>query len=136
MDQEKRLHRRIECSGHASVQINPSEPLGGARILDLSEGGCLVEFLRPPKLELDAKVEIFFCVNNLPFRVLGLVRSIHSATKLGFQFFQLRERKRLQIMDLIEELKEDLAKRVSGATRRRRMRLHRNGLDSDAEFRE
>lgn len=111
MDKERRQFPRMECSGTASVQLDPSEPLCAARILDVSAGGCLVKFQRPQSIELDTRVELLFCVNNLPFRVRGIAKSIRSSTVVGFQFPQLRERIRYQLEDLVQELKESRVKR-------------------------
>lgn len=65
-----------------------------------------MEFQRPQKIEPEAKVELIFSVNNLPFHVLGIAKSFRSETMVGFQFPQLRERIRYQLEDLVQELKD------------------------------
>jgi len=87
------------------MQITPDEPLCRARIVDLSVEGCLLVLLEPQILREDTLVELTFCVNNLPFRVRAQAKSIRTDAKIGFQFPHLSERVRLQLEDLIEELK-------------------------------
>jgi len=85
--------------------ITPGEPACLGRIANLSVEGCLLVFQEPLILERDALVELTFCVKNLPFRVRAQAKSIRSDTEIGFLFPQLRDRIKLQLEDLIEELK-------------------------------
>jgi hypothetical protein len=104
LTQENRSHPRMDCAGTASVLITPGEPVCLAGVVDLSVLGCLLAFHEPLTLERDALVELTFCVNNLPFRVRAQAKSIRSNTRIGFEFPQLRDRIKLQLEDLIEEL--------------------------------
>jgi hypothetical protein len=81
-----------------------TEPIRYAKILNLSAEGCLLELKVPPDLVPDTIVEITFTVNKLPFRVRGRVKAVQSATKVGFHFFALSQRVRLQLQDMVEEL--------------------------------
>jgi hypothetical protein len=107
---ELRRSPRLECSGLASVQTLPAcEMPYPAKIINLSVGGCLMEFERPMALIQDEIVELLFCVNQMPFRVSGQVRVIRSVKLVGFQFPQLNDRVRSQLEELIGELIEHLA---------------------------
>lgn len=105
MYSEKRRHRRIDCSGGATMQVSPNGTAVRARVLDVSVEGCLLQFLKTPKLEIEQTVDLTFTVNNLPFHVLAQVRSLREHQKVGLQFPQLRERIRLQLEDLVDELR-------------------------------
>lgn len=109
--EELRKSPRLQCSGQAGVQTLPAcEKPCPAKIMNLSIGGCLMEFERPLTLVMDEIVELIFCVNHMPFRVRGKVRAIHSETLVGFQFPLLSDRIRRQLEDLVGELIEHLAK--------------------------
>src|ERR1035438_6244682 len=107
--EELRRSPRLQCSGTAGIQTLPAcdKPVP-AKIVDLSIGGCLMEFETPKALAVDEIVELIFCVNHMPFRVRGKVRMIHSETLMGFQFPQLSDRIRMQLEDLVGELIERL----------------------------
>ncbi|MGA3346103.1 MAG: PilZ domain-containing protein [Terracidiphilus sp.] len=109
--EELRRSPRLQCSGTAGIQTLPAcdKPVP-AKIIDLSIGGCLMEFESPKELAIDEIVELIFNVNHMPFRVRGKVRMIHSRTLMGFQFPQLSDRIRMQLEDLVGELIERLAK--------------------------
>jgi hypothetical protein len=109
--EELRRAPRLQCSGLAGIQTLPAvEKPCPAKIVNLSIGGCLIESERPLKLAVDEIVELIFCVNHMPFRVRGRVRSIRSETLIGFQFPQLSDRVRMQLQDLVGELIDHLKK--------------------------
>jgi hypothetical protein len=109
--EELRRAPRLQCSGLAGIQTLPAvEKPCPAKIINLSVGGCLIESEVPLTLAMDEIVELIFCVNHMPFRVRGKVRSIRSATLMGFQFPQISDRVRRQLEDLVGELIERLAK--------------------------
>jgi hypothetical protein len=105
MTQDNRKVPRLECAGTASLQITPDGPAYVGAIADLSARGSLLEFSEPLILARDAVVELTFCVKCLPFRVRAQAKSIRSKTRIGFLFLELRDRTRLQLEDLIEEMK-------------------------------
>ncbi|MGD0942248.1 MAG: PilZ domain-containing protein [Terracidiphilus sp.] len=108
---ELRKAPRLQCSGLAGIQTLPAvEKPCPAKIINLSIGGCLMEFERPLQLATDEIVELIFCVNHMPFRVRGQVRAIRSETLVGFQFPMLSDRIRRQLEDLVGELIDHLKK--------------------------
>jgi c-di-GMP-binding flagellar brake protein YcgR len=112
MEWDKRRSPRFECRGAASVRIAVGEPPCQARIVDLSLDGCLLVSQRPHGLTQDMKVELIFEVRHLPFRVRGQVKVLRSETMVGFEFVNLTDRVRRDLYALIEELKEEIIKRV------------------------
>lgn len=111
MGEALRRSPRLSCSGLAGVQTLPvcDKPCP-SKIMDLSIGGCLMEFERPLTLAIDEVVELIFCVNHMPFRVRGKVRMIRSEKLVGFQFPLLSDRVRRQLEDLVGELIENAAR--------------------------
>jgi hypothetical protein len=110
---EKRRHTRILCTGNAGVQMRAGEPFYPARIVNLSEGGCLMAFEKPQSLAQDTMVELSFQINNLPFRVSGQVKGIRSDARVGLKFPVLSERVRRQLEDLVEDLIDNIVKRFA-----------------------
>jgi len=115
--EELRQSPRLECTGLAGIQTLPvSEMPCPARIVNLSVGGCLMELKSPLTLAVDEVVELIFNVNQMPFRVRGIVRVIRSEKMVGFQFPPMSKRSRGQLEELISELVMRL------------VRLHRDSL--------
>jgi hypothetical protein len=123
---ELRRSQRLQCSGHADIQLLPAyeRPIPG-KIVNLSVDGCLVALQRPLDLVMDEMVELIFCVNQMPFRVRGKVRSIRSEMLIGFQFPGPSHRVRERLEDLIKELIEHLAKQQNGGIESRPRLLRR-----------
>lgn len=110
---EKRRYLRIECSGSAGVQLAAGEPVVPAKIVNLSAGGCLMVLEKAQPIAQDMMVELTFHINHLPFRVRGQAKAIRSGTQIGFQFLQVGTRVRREIEDLIDELIENVVKRIA-----------------------
>jgi hypothetical protein len=113
MDWEKRRNPRFECRGVASVQTAAGDPPCPARIVDLSLEGCQLIFQKRQSFPKDKRVELTFEVDHLPFRVRGQVKAIRSDKIAGFQFLELSERARRALEALIQELKENILKRIA-----------------------
>jgi c-di-GMP-binding flagellar brake protein YcgR len=113
MDRENRRSPRFDCRGVAGVQKLPAAGTPTpARIENLSEGGCLMELQGPMMLDENEVVELTFEVHHMTFRVQGQVRAIRSAIHIGFQFRNMSEGRKTQILDLIEELEAAAQKRA------------------------
>jgi len=65
----------------------------------------LIELDMPVSLVVDEIVELSFRVNELPFRALAKARALRSDKLIGFQFWDLTERSKMRLRDLIEELR-------------------------------
>ena len=108
MTKEQRRNPRFECTGEAGIQFAAGELPCPAKIVNLSEGGCLLVLKEPRCLSQDTIVELTFGINNLLLRALGQVKAKRSDTTIGFQFTLLSERHKRQLKELIERLVEDL----------------------------
>jgi hypothetical protein len=52
------------------------------------------------------RVETEFHLEGLPFRLGGVIQAIHNRNMVGIRFLDLSERKRQQVLDLIDEIEE------------------------------
>jgi c-di-GMP-binding flagellar brake protein YcgR len=110
---EQRRYPRIACSGEAGIRMAAGESFVPAIVVNLSAGGCLMILEDPQPLPQGMKVELTFQINKLPFRVQGLVKTIRSETRIGFQFSHMDENVRRRLEDLVERLIRELVKRYS-----------------------
>lgn len=106
METERRRHSRLRCSGTADVYLAANGAPYAARVVNLSRTGCLLILRNPQSLARDARVELAFTVNQLPFRVLGEVRAVRSDREFGLHFPALSRRAQMRLEDLVEELSE------------------------------
>ncbi len=103
---EQRRHRRHRCSGSAEVFLTAESAACAGSVVNLSVTGCLLILKEPQRLVRDARVELTFTVNHLPFRVLGEVKAIRSDKEFGLYFPALSQRIRNRLEDLMKELAE------------------------------
>jgi c-di-GMP-binding flagellar brake protein YcgR len=129
---EKRRNPRFECSGIASVQVTDAEAPLPAKLVNLSEEGCLIVLEKPKCLPPDTIVELTFKVNDVSFRVGAQARVIRSETTIGFQFPLLSDRVRKRLADLIEQLIEDLLAKNAIRPHREQRRYPRVGCTGSA----
>jgi c-di-GMP-binding flagellar brake protein YcgR len=87
------------------------------RIQDISAGGCRIRTAEPFPVGIYTRVETEFRVEGLPFRLGGVIQSIHDRGRflVGIRFLDMSERKREQLAMLIEEI-DELAERKDGAS--------------------
>ncbi len=104
MGTELRRHRRLRCSGAAEVYLTADSAPCPARVVNLSRTGCLLVLRGPQPLAHEARVELAFTVNGLPFRVMGLVKAVRSDREFGLHFPALSQRAQMRLEDLVEEL--------------------------------
>lgn len=76
------------------------------RILDVSIGGCRIRFEERFPVGIYRRVEVEFLLDGLPFRLPGVVQSLHDRFTAGIRFVDLSERKREQLLFVIEEITE------------------------------
>jgi hypothetical protein len=75
-------------------------------IVDLSIGGCRIRTDERFPVGIYTRVEIEFYLQGLPFRLGGVIQAIHDRFMVGIRFLDLGERKRQQVLDLIDEIEE------------------------------
>src|SRR5205814_10426867 len=74
------------------------------RILDLSMGGCRIRSLGRFPVGIYRRVETEFKVDGLPFRLAGVVQSLHDKFTVGIRFLDISPRKLDQLAQLMEDI--------------------------------
>jgi c-di-GMP-binding flagellar brake protein YcgR len=76
------------------------------RILDLSLSGCRIRTDERFPVGIYTRVETEFRLDGLPFRLGGVIQAIHDRHMVGIRFLDMSSRKREQVEQLIEEIRE------------------------------
>ena len=76
------------------------------RILDLSLSGCRIRTDERFPVGIYTRVETEFRLEGLPFRLGGVVQVIHDKHTVGIRFLDMSRRKREQVEQLIEDIRE------------------------------
>ncbi|MGC9224802.1 MAG: PilZ domain-containing protein [Terracidiphilus sp.] len=79
------------------------------RIADLSLSGCRVCTEDRFPVGIYTRVETEFHLQGLPFRLGGVIQAIYNRNTVGIRFLDLSDRKRQQVLELIDEIAETLA---------------------------
>jgi c-di-GMP-binding flagellar brake protein YcgR len=85
--------------------INVGSRLRG-RILDLSLGGCRIRTDERFPVGIYTRVETEFQLEGLAFRLGGVTQAIHDKHTVGIRFLDMSSRKREQVEQLIEDIRE------------------------------
>lgn len=103
---ERRKYPRHKLDTSAVLRlIDIAKEIHG-RIVDLSLGGCRIRIEQRFPLGIYRRVEIEFRLDGIPVRLGGVTQSIHDPFNIGIRFVDISERKREQLVQLIEEIKE------------------------------
>jgi c-di-GMP-binding flagellar brake protein YcgR len=103
---ERRVQSREEVDTKAVIfLINIASRLRG-RILDLSPGGCRIRADERFPVGIYTRVETEFRLGGLPFRLGGVIQAIHDRRTVGIRFLDMSSRKREQVTQLIEEIRQ------------------------------
>lgn len=114
---ERRVQPRHPVDTTAIIfMVRAGSELHG-RIQDISGGGCRIRTAEPFGVGIYTRVETEFHVEGLPFRLAGVIQSIHDKGRflVGIRFLDMSERKREQLAMLIEEI-DELAARKAAAS--------------------
>lgn len=76
------------------------------RILDISSGGCRIRTDKRFPVGIYRRVETEFRIDGLPFRLGGVTQAIYDPFNVGIRFLDMSDRKREQLLQLIEEIQE------------------------------
>lgn len=108
---ERRVQSRQEVDTSAVIHlVNVQSHLTG-RILDLSLGGCRIRTDERFPVGIYTRVETEFRLGGLSFRLGGVTQAIHDQRHVGIRFLDMSPRKREQVEQLIEEIREMKEKR-------------------------
>jgi c-di-GMP-binding flagellar brake protein YcgR len=76
------------------------------RILDLSLTGCHIRTDERFPVGIYTRVETEFRLEGLPFRLGGVIQVIHDRHTVGIRFLDMSSRKREQVKQLMEDIRE------------------------------
>jgi hypothetical protein len=105
---ERRVQSREAVDTSAIIHlINVASRLPG-QIVDLSLDGCRIRMEQRFPVGIYTRVETEFFLGGLPFRLGGVIQAIHDRERrsIGIRFLDTSERKREQVEQLIEEIRE------------------------------
>lgn len=116
---DRRACARCAVDSAASVFLLDVRSRIMGRVLDVSLGGCRIRSNERFPVGIYRRVEVEFTLDGLPFRLAGVVQSVHDRHTVGIRLLDLSDRKRAQLAMLIEELlearrREDNAGKESG----------------------
>jgi len=105
---DRRREPRHKVDGTAVLHlVNLGIRMPG-RVQDLSLGGCCIRTDERFILGIYRRIEVEFRIEGLPFRLGGVTQSIHDAHHVGIRFLNVSDRKREQLLQLIQEMDEFL----------------------------
>jgi len=101
-----RIEPRNDVDATAIIRlVNMGADMPG-RILDISSGGCHIRTDSPFPVGIYRRVETEFRLEGLPFRLGGVTQAIYDKFNVGIRFLDMSDRKREQLLQLIEEIQE------------------------------
>jgi len=103
---ERRQQARHSVDTTASIYFIDVAARATGRILDVSMGGCRIRTDARFPVGIYRRVETEFRIDGLPFRLGGVVQSVHDKFTVGIRFLNLSERKADQLSQLMEEIDE------------------------------
>ena len=103
---ERREQSREEVDTTAVIYLIKIASKLSGRILDLSLSGCHIRADERFPVGIYTRVETEFRLEGLPFRLGGVIQSIHDRHNVGIRFLDVSDRKREQVEQLIEEIRE------------------------------
>ena len=103
---ERRQAERHAVDSTATVLLLDARSNVRGRIIDVSISGCRIRFDEKFPVGIYRRVEVEFLLDGLPFRLPGVVQSLHDRFTAGIRFVDLSDRKREQLLFVIEEIDE------------------------------
>jgi hypothetical protein len=101
---ERRSQQRYAVDEAATVHfIDVGAQISG-RILDLSMSGCRIRASERFPVGIYRRVETEFKLDGLPFRLGGVIQSMHDKFTVGIRFLDVSPRKRDQLAFLMDEI--------------------------------
>lgn len=105
-NRDRRGQARHEVDTTATIFLVKVASALRGRIVDLSLGGCRIHTDEKFPVGIYTRVEVEFHLQGLPFRLGGVIQAIHNRNTVGIRLLDLSERKRQQVLDLIDEIEE------------------------------
>ncbi len=101
---ERRSQPRYAVDEAATLHFIDVRAQISGRILDLSMSGCRIRTNERFPVGIYRRVETEFKLDGLPFRLGGVVQSIHDKFTVGIRFLDMSPRKRDQLAFLMDEI--------------------------------
>jgi len=112
-ENERRAHPRLSCKGVAKVLVLPDGPQLAGNLVNLSLGGCCIEFEREILAPMYAQLDVLLDACDLRVRLSAEIRR-RDDNQVGIRFLEMSARKEEQIRYLIQELVEIVKARGVG----------------------
>jgi hypothetical protein len=103
---ERRVQSRHSVDSRAAISFIDVRAQSSGRLLDVSMSGCRIRTDERFPSGIYRRVEVEFTLDGLPFRLGGVVQSLHDRYTVGIRLLNLSDRKREQLAMLMEELEE------------------------------
>ncbi len=103
---ERRAHPRYAVDEDAVLLFVTSGARMRCRILDLSFSGCRLKTPERFPLGIYTRIETEFRLAGIAFRLGGVIQAIHKKREIGIRFLDMSERKRQQVRELVEEIRQ------------------------------
>lgn len=103
---ERRAQARHAVETNATILFIDVRAQIAGRTLDLSMSGCRIRADARFPVGIYRRVEMQFKLDGLPFRLAGVVQSLHDKFTIGIRFLDMSPRKRDQLAQLMEEIVE------------------------------
>jgi hypothetical protein len=103
---ERRTHSRLVVDDTSIIILVKVGSRLIGRIIDISIGGCRIRCAERFPVGIYTRVETEFRIEGLSFRLGGVVQAIHDPHTVGIRFLDMSSRKREQLEQLIEEIKD------------------------------
>ena len=103
---DRRAQPRQAVEAHASIFLIDVRARLRGRIVDLSLGGCRIRTLERFPVGIYRRVEVEFSLDGFPLRLAGVVQVVHDRYTVGIRFLDMSSRKRDQLAQLLQEIRE------------------------------
>jgi len=103
---ERRQSQRHAVDSSATIFLVDVRSNVRGRIVDVSMSGCRIRVAEKFPVGIYRRVEVEFLLDGLAFRLPGVVQSLHDRLTVGIRFVDLSERKREQLLSVIDEMAE------------------------------
>ena len=103
---DRRKNLRYDVDDSAAIHLVRVGSILRGRILDLSVSGCRIRTNDRFLVGIYTFVEIEFRHRGMPLRLAGVIQAIHDRNTVGIRFLDVSQRKRRQLEDLIEDIRE------------------------------
>src|SRR5579859_4797060 len=100
---DRRSQPRYAVDAQATLFLIDVRSRIGGRILDVSMSGCRIRTEGRFPVGIFRRVETEFKVDGFPFRLAGVVQSLHDRFTGGIRFLDISPRKRDQLAQLMVE---------------------------------